>query len=76
MFRPTNIFRNFFKSSSQIELNKLESAVKKINVFEAKLKDASSDFFPEKTLPKRCVFSPILLSRFCVVFRVVIFGLS
>ena len=49
MLKAGKIFRNFLKSSSQKELDKIKSTIEKINAFEPQLKEASSESFTEKT---------------------------
>ena len=49
MLNVSNIIGKFFKKSSQRELDRLKSTVDKINTYELKVKETSSDSFPKKT---------------------------
>ena len=49
MLNIGKIVGKFFKNSSQRELDRLKSTVKKINEWEAKIKEKPSESFPAKT---------------------------
>ena len=49
MLNIGKIIGKFFKNSSQRELDRLKSTVKKINEWEAKIKEKPSESFPAKT---------------------------
>ena len=50
MLNPLNFISKFIKSSNQKELDKIADIVKKINFFEAAIKDISDEDFPKRTL--------------------------
>jgi len=49
MLKVGNIIGKLFKKSSQKELDRLRLVVKKINAYEAEIKDMPANFFPKKT---------------------------
>jgi len=49
MLKVGNIIGKLFKKSSQKELDRLRLIVKKINAYEAEIKDMPANFFPKKT---------------------------
>ena len=49
MLKVSNIIGKLFKKSSQKELDRLRLIVKKINAYEAEIKDMPANFFPKKT---------------------------
>ena len=50
MFNISGIISKFVKNSSQRELDRLNSTVKKINEWESKIKEIPDEKFPSKTL--------------------------
>ena len=49
MFNPLNFLSQFIKSSNQKELDRISKIVEKVNSFEEKIKELSSEDFPKKT---------------------------
>jgi len=50
MLNPLNFLTKFIKSSNQKELDRITKIVQKVNFFECKIKELSSEDFPKRTL--------------------------
>ena len=65
MLNISDIIGKFIRNTSQRELDKLKSAVQKINDWESQLKDISDEKFPAKTAEFKSKIQKMLSSKIC-----------